>query len=171
MPYNWTTPIVDRTDEDVERLKQYDLIGYKNLTESQKMEWYNDMDGMKGALDKSDLNRIESNIGYLAEQTLISLPIMSRWAYEDIFDLSNANRVLTNIQKLVSRFSFRVQPQIPGAPLNSYQKINQIESLLLRMYEALNRVQIEPNFLTSDEKEIQFSDDKILSCWIPPVVD
>lgn len=166
--YYWQTPITDRTDEDVEKVKEYDLIGYKNLTNEQRAEWTSEL---KGALNRSDLNRIENNIGYLAEQTLISLPIMSRWAYEDIFDLSNANRILTNIQKLVSRFSFRVQPQIPGAPLNSYQKINQIESLLLRMYEALSRIQIEPNFLTSDDKEIQFSDDKILCCWIPPVVD
>lgn len=166
--YYWQTPITDRTDEDVEKVKEYDLIGYKNLTNDQRLEWVNEL---KGSLNRSDLNRIENNIGYLAEQTLISLPIMSRWAYEDIFDLSNANRILTNIQKLVSRFSFRVQPQIPGAPLNSYQKINQIESLLLRMYEALSRIQIEPNFLTSDDKEIQFSDDKILCCWIPPVVD
>lgn len=166
--YYWHTPITDRTDEDVEKVKEYDLIGYKNLTNEQRVEWTSEL---KGSLNRSDLNRIENNIGYLAEQTLISLPIMSRWAYEDIFDLSNANRILTNIQKLVSRFSFRVQPQIPGAPLNSYQKINQIESLLLRMYEALNRIQIEPNFLTSDGKEIQFSDDKILCCWIPPVVD
>ena len=161
---NWIRVVANRTDEDVEKVKEYDLIGYQNLTEEQKQEWDN---GMKGALNYSDLNRIENNIGYLAERTLISLNIKTDWDYDDIFDLNNANRILINIQQLCRRFSFIGQPNIPGAPLNDYRKINYIEDLLFHMYAAVERI-ILPNFITSDSKEIQMPDTKIFSCWVPP---
>lgn len=162
---NWIWVVANRTDEDVERVKEYDLIGYQNLTEEQKQEWNS---GMKGALNYSDLNRIENNIGYLAERTLISLNIKTDWNYDNIFDLNNANRILINIQQLCRRFRFYGQPNIPGTPLNDYRKINYIEELLHHMCAAVNRI-ILPNFITSDSKEIQMQDTKIFSCWIPPL--
>lgn len=161
---NWIWVVADRTDEDVELVKEYDLIGYQNLTEEQKQEWDN---GMKGALNYSDLNRIENNIGCLAEKTLISLDIKTDWNYDDIFDLNNANRILVNIQRLCRRFRFSRQPSIPGTPLNDYRKINYIEELLHHMYAAVGGI-ILPNFITSDSKEIQMQDTKIFSCWVPP---
>lgn len=164
---NWIWVVADRTDEDVELVKEYDLIGYQNLTEEQKQEWDN---GMKGALNYSDLNRIENNIGYLAEKTLISLDIKTDWNYDDIFDLNNANRILVNMQRLCRRFKFQKTPNIPGAPLNDYRKINYIESLLHSMYVAVNRDELEPNFITVDDKEIELHDSKLFACWIPPMV-
>ena len=162
---NWISPYYLRRDEFVERVKEYDLIGYQNLTEEQKQEWDN---GMEGALNFSDLNRIENNIGYLAEKTLISLNIKIDWNYNNVFDLANANRILVNIQRLCRRFRFENQPTIPGAPLNDYRKINTIEMLLYSMYRALDRIEL-PNFITSDNKEIQMPDTKIFSCWVPPL--
>ena len=163
---NWIPFGTSITDEDVERVKEYDLIGYQNLTEEQKQEWNS---GMKGALNCSDINRIENNIGYLAERTLISLNIKTNWNYDNIFDLNNANRILINIQQLCRRFKFTRQPNIPGTPLNDYRKINYIEELLHRMYAAVGGI-ILPNFITSDSKEIQMQDTKFFSCWIPPYV-
>lgn len=162
---NWISVVADRTDEDVELVKEYDLIGYQNLTDEQKQEWDN---GMKGALNYSDLNRIENNIGYLGEKTLISLDIKTDWNYNSIFDLNNANRILENMQRLCGRFSFSRQPNLPGVPLNDYRKINYVEALLHNMNKAVNRHELEPNFRTSDNKEIQMTDNKILACWIPP---
>ena len=60
MPF--TQPITDRTILDIDKLQEYDEIGYKNLTNAQKANW---MLGMKGALNASDLNRIESNQQYI----------------------------------------------------------------------------------------------------------
>lgn len=164
---NWIPVGTSITDEDVEKVKEYDLIGYQNLNAEQKQEWDN---GMKGALNYSYLNIIENNIGYLAERTLISLNIKTDWNYDDIFDLNNANRILINIQQLCRRFRFTRQPNIPGTPLNDYRKINYIKSLLHNMNNAVNRDELIPNFITSDNKEIQMTDNKILNCWIPPYV-
>lgn len=60
MPF--TQPITDRSILDIDKLQEYDEIGYKNLTNAQKAKW---MLGMKGALNASDLNRIESNQQYI----------------------------------------------------------------------------------------------------------
>lgn len=56
--------VYDRTQEDVERAK---LLTQKYaagaITETEKKEWAS---GMKGALNASDLNRIEGNIREIA---------------------------------------------------------------------------------------------------------
>ena len=75
-------PITDRTILDIDKLQEYDEIGYKNLTTEQKNEW---LSGMKGALNSSDLNRIESNQQYIF--TLLSnqyiLTFKTNWLMTD----------------------------------------------------------------------------------------
>ena len=60
---SWIAPITNRTQEDVDLVIQYEKIGYDNFTTEQKVVWNA---GMIGALNASDLNRIEGNIQYLA---------------------------------------------------------------------------------------------------------
>ena len=59
----WITPIINRTQADVDLVIEYGNIGYNNLTPEQKAVWDA---GMIGALNAKDLNRIELNIQYLA---------------------------------------------------------------------------------------------------------
>lgn len=164
----WINSITDRTDEDVELVKEYDLIGFTNLTEQQKSQWIN---GMIGALNTSDLNRIENNIAYLAGFAKITTNNKTNWAMNEIFNLENANRILTNIQLLCGRFSFSQPPNIPTIPLNEFSKINQIEKLLNQMYMASQIFVLRPNFITSDGKEILMSDREFFACWVPPEVE
>lgn len=129
----WQTPIFDRTDEDVLKVQTYDLIGYKYLTNEQKSEWDN---GLKGALNYKDLNRIEGNIEYLEDvYGAEGLDIKTNWIYTDIPKTSDFQRILNNIEALSELYEvFDTTPNIPNIPINTYQKINDIEKILYDMY-------------------------------------
>ena len=126
-------PITDRTILDIDKLQEYDEIGYKNLTMEQKNEW---LSGMKGALNSSDLNRIESNQQYIF--TLLSnqyiLTFKTNWLMTDFVEDSDENRILMNLKTLMQPFNFEEEPQVPEKPLNYFEKINQIENIILQMY-------------------------------------
>lgn len=126
-------PITDRSILDIDKLQEYDEIGYKNLTTEQKNEW---LSGMKGALNSSDLNRIESNQQYIF--TLLSnqyiLTFKTNWLMTDFVEDSDENRILMNLKTLMQPFNFEEEPQVPEKPLNYFEKINQIENIILQMY-------------------------------------
>ena len=126
-------PITDRSILDIQKLQEYDEIGYKNLTTEQKNEW---LIGMKGALNSSDLNRIESNQQYIF--TLLSnqyiLTFKTNWLMTDFVEDSDENRILMNLKTLMQPFNFEEEPQVPEKPLNYFEKINQIENIILQMY-------------------------------------
>ena len=126
-------PITDRSILDIQKLQEYDEIGYKNLTTEQKDEW---LSGMKGALNSSDLNRIESNQQYIF--TLLSnqyiLTFKTNWLMTDFVEDSDENRILMNLKTLMQPFNFEEEPQVPEKPLNYFEKINQIESIILQIY-------------------------------------
>lgn len=126
-------PITDRTILDIDKLQEYDEIGYKNLTTEQKNEW---LSGMKGALNSSDLNRIESNQQYIF--TLLSnqyiLTFKTNWLMTDFVEDSDENRILMNLKTLMQPFNFEEEPQVPEKPLNYFEKINQIENIILQIY-------------------------------------
>lgn len=127
-------PITDRTILDIDKLQEYDEIGYKNLTTEQKNEW---LSGMKGALNSSDLNRIESNQQYIF--TLLSnqyiLTFKTNWLMTEFVEDSDENRILMNLKTLMQPFNFEEEPQVPEKPLNYFEKINQIENIILQMYD------------------------------------
>lgn len=126
-------PITDRSILDIQKLQEYDEIGYKNLTTEQKNEW---LSGMKGALNSSDLNRIESNQQYILN--LLSnqyiLTFKTNWLMTDFVEDSDENRILMNLKTLMQPFDFNEQTVVPDEPLNYFEKINQIENIILQMY-------------------------------------
>lgn len=126
-------PITDRSILDIQKLQEYDEIGYKNLTTEQKNEW---LSGMKGALNSSDLNRIESNQQYILN--LLSnqyiLTFKTNWLMTDFVEDSDENRILMNLKTLMQPFNFEEEPQVPEKPLNYFEKINQIENIILQIY-------------------------------------
>lgn len=129
----WTQPITDRTILDIDKLQEYDEIGYKNLTTEQKNEW---LSGMKGALNSSDLNRIESNQQYILNilSNQYILTFKTNWLMTDFVEDSDENRILMNLKTLMQPFNFEEEPQVPEKPLNYFEKINQIENIILQMY-------------------------------------
>lgn len=127
-------PITDRSILDIQKLQEYDEIGYKNLTTEQKNEW---LSGMKGALNSSDLNRIESNQQYILN--LLSnqyiLTFKTNWLMTEFVEDSDENRILMNLKTLMQPFNFDEQTVVPDEPLNYFEKINQIENIILQMYD------------------------------------
>lgn len=126
-------PITDRTILDIDKLQEYDEIGYKNLTTEQKNEW---LSGMKGALNSSDLNRIESNQQYILNilSNQYILTFKTNWLMTDFVEDSDENRILSNLKTLMQPFNFEEEPQVPEKPLNYFEKINQIENIILQIY-------------------------------------
>lgn len=126
-------PITDRSILDIQKLQEYDEIGYKNLTTEQKNEW---LSGMKGALNSSDLNRIESNQQFILNllSAQYALTFKTNWLMTDFVEDSDENRILMNLKTLMQPFNFEEEPQVPEKPLNYFEKINQIENIILQMY-------------------------------------
>jgi len=128
----WITPINNRTRADVDKVQMYDELGYENLDIEQQQEWIN---GMIGALNATDMNRIENNISYINELlTVRDETSKTDWTMLDIFGEQDANRIILQIKNLLTRFDLVNAPDVPDVPLNYYTKINDIETLLLLMY-------------------------------------
>lgn len=128
----WITPINNRTQLDVDKVKMYDELGYENLDIEQQQEWIN---GMIGALNCTDMNRIENNISYINDLLLIKGETSkTNWTMLDIFGEQDANKIIRQIKNLLTRFDLINAPDVPDIPLNYYTKINDIETLLLMMY-------------------------------------
>lgn len=63
--YGIVNLITDRTAEDVQRIDMLVNKGWENFTDSEKLEW---LDNMKGAYNASDLNRVGCATTYLANR-------------------------------------------------------------------------------------------------------
>lgn len=159
-------PITDRSILDIQKLQEYDEIGYNNLTTEQKNEW---LSGMKGALNSSDLNRIESNQQYILN--LLSnqyiLTFKTNWLMTDFVEDSDENRILMNLKTLMQPFNFEEEPQVPEKPLNYFEKINQIENIILQMYNKYNErgESIRGGFYTDQNESFITSDDEDLNVF------
>lgn len=129
-------PIFDRTQSDVIKLQDFLSRGYKNLTDDEKNEWLNT--NFKGALNSSDLNRIEQNMNVLSG--FLSLTIRAKtWQETDIPANPDFTRIRNNLisirnQAVSQELIYDSTPEIPDLPWNSYQKINDIEKIIYDIY-------------------------------------
>ncbi|MGN0384607.1 MAG: hypothetical protein ACI4EX_01860 [Lachnospiraceae bacterium] len=130
--YNLPCFIFDRTQEDVDRVKELSDIGWEHMTDSEKAEW---MSGLKGALNKSDLNRIENNCSIIAQ--LLGLPMKTYknevpdYPTTDYFENLIGNVASIRVAGMVSCDT----PAVPDLPLNTWQKVNAVEKILHDVYE------------------------------------
>lgn len=120
--------VFDRTQDDVNRLKELNQKYIKGtITESEIAEW---MSGGKGALNLSDLNRVEGNVKTLASYLAVSVDTRT-WSKGDIPRTSDYKRILENVQKIRDAwFALTTTPITPKQPLNYYEKWNEIERIL-----------------------------------------
>lgn len=134
----WITPIFDRTQTDVD-------IAIQKITEwiTATISGYShDVYDLKGCLNVSDINRIEENIGYLAE--LLNdygyFPDVSvrTWENADIPTENDIKRIVHNVSELVE--SFRQHSDAPTIPssLMRYDDVNAIEKNLYLMKKLIN---------------------------------
>lgn len=129
-------PVFDRTQSDVIKLQDFLSRGYKNLTDDEKIEWLNT--NFKGALNSSDLNRIEKNMNVLSD--FLGLTIGAKtWQETDIPINSDFTRIKNNLisirnQAEVKNLIYDSTPEVPDLPFNHYQKINDIERIIYDIY-------------------------------------
>lgn len=138
----WKEPIFDRTLDDVnfaiQKLKEWK----NNHTHSGDVDSIYDL---KGCLNLSDLNRIECNITYLAEQleSLAYHPdVRSRqWGIADMPNQNDVSRILANIRSIIE--SFYRPSESPPLPTTmvSYTDINAIEENLYLIKHLLDCMQ------------------------------
>lgn len=100
---------------------------------------------LKGCLNLIDLNRIEENIAYLAEEmeSFSYSPNIheKKWAKADIPTQNDMSRIIENIRSLISAFySPSTPPSLPTTML-SYADINAIEENLYLINELLDCMQ------------------------------
>jgi hypothetical protein len=135
MPLIWNDAIFDRTQEDVDRVKYLTkryLSG--DITDEEVIEYAQDL---KGALNKSDLERILNNIALLDEvlETHLVIPTIPENVPPDVnFFL----QLRTCVQTIRSSYTIHSDtPTTPIQPLNTYGKWNDIERILFDVYDIL----------------------------------
>ena len=130
----WRTPIVDRTQADVDEVNALKGIAWDDMTETQKTAWSK---GLKGALNESDLERIENNIHLLSEVLELGL-ITYDGSIPYIPNLSYWSNLILNVSTIRTSYSVHSDtPQVPDEPINRYEKVNDIEKILLDIYEII----------------------------------
>lgn len=130
--------VYDRTQADVDRVKElYEKYINGTITESEKEEWKS---GIKGALNASDLNRVEWNTAVIGDLMNIGV-ITKEWICGEILNINDFQRIRDNVQLLrESWFVLTTSPPTPTQPLNTYQKWNDLEKILHDVYYAYGRM-------------------------------
>lgn len=167
----WQEPIFNRTLSDVDALKslarRIASTGWDNISQEDKIKWllgnpvhllasdstFKTSDGLYlvvgdgkilGALNATDLNRIQNNVRYIKEflETISIFVTIDdsnpRWETGDYILLSNIDKIISNINLLINSnvvFS-NIQNIIPSNPVN-FTKINEIEKALFDMYSLI----------------------------------
>ena len=125
--------IYDRTQADVDRAKELYNIGWANMTDAQKEEW---LGGLKGCLNTTDLSRIENNIFAISQLFGAALQT-NKDSVPDIPGVAYFSQLLENIKVLRALgFIYLTTPETPREPINTYQKVNDIERILRDIYSV-----------------------------------
>ena len=85
----------------------------------------------------------------------------TNWSYIDIPSRLDFQRIVDNLKVLVNRGkALKTTPEIPELPLNSYQKINDLEKILYNLYWVYENESLA--FARNDERfksELYSNDD------------
>ena len=155
----WIEPITDRTQEDVDLVKQLN-----QFSQNPEDMWYNNL---KGALNRSDLLRIGNDIGILLElvgeetrfhhlypatnlypsTTLYpgTITYQGSSGVDVLYDppelptYSNYYSILRNYLYVLYSYSYyySTTPPPPPDPYNTYETWNDVETFLKDMYSVL----------------------------------
>lgn len=123
--------ITDRTLSDVNRVKEITAKARTGTwTESERAEW---ISGMKGALNYTDFNRIESGIQELGFIVGASVSVRTDWTIDGYMKVSDATRWLSNINSIRAKCSGPSAIADTPESMNklNFSTMNQIEQILL----------------------------------------
>ena len=128
----WKLTVTDRSETDVHRILELLKKGWMNFSELEKEEWKTDL---KGALNKSDLERIQNNIQLLSDVLELDLKVS---AVPEIPNKVFFDEVIANTESIRNAYCIHADtPVTPSQPLNSFIKWNDIEKILDDVYNIL----------------------------------
>ena len=136
--------VTDRTAADVARWRALHDKGWAAMTPAERTEWSN---GMKGAYNYSDMNRVESAVEYLVtlfadRGTNLTLTMKTDWTNTSYPTRTDMARYFGNVEAL--RNATGVALNAPPTPTVDtrfdYQKANDLEKILLAVEEWLDSV-------------------------------
>lgn len=142
--------VYNRTMEDVEHVIELTRKYQEGtITDEEKRIWSN---GMKGAINASDLNRIESNISVVASILCAKIKDSRKdWTSYDIPYTEDYDRIINNTQIIRDALPYAPGvPTVPGRPLNTFEKWNDIERITHDMKELYIRI-INSRYQCGDE--------------------
>ena len=138
--------ITNRTQEDVDRVKELNNAGFSGWTTAEVAEYLADL---KGAYNASDLNRVESAVNYVLSRMKANgydypdLTIKNTWQISEFMQKSETERYLANIRDLRGRFT--VPEWTPEVPADmdgfTYQEANDIERILEIIDEYITKIE------------------------------
>lgn len=142
--YGMLNLITDRTQADVDRVRQLAQKGFRNMTADEKTEWLN---GLKGAYNASDLNRVGAAVAYVAGRLTgygyaVSVDPRQDWQVTDIPTQESMTAYLADVATL--RAALTVAADTPEVPEDmerlTWQEANDIEKILVDVDELLTRM-------------------------------
>ena len=128
------TLVTDRTQADVERVRELAAKGFSAMTSDEQAEW---LAGMKGAYNASDLNRVGTALNYLAGRLAsicgksITWTAKTDWAVTDIITASQAEAYRKQVQSIRDALAYPAgTPDAPELGRLNYTGANDIERIL-----------------------------------------
>ena len=138
------TLITDRTQVDVERVRELAAKGFSAMTADERAEW---LAGMKGAYNASDLNRVGTALNYLAGRLAsicgrsITWTAKADWAVTDIITASQAEAYRKQVQSIRDALTYPAgTPDAPELGRLTYTGANDIERILTLCEELIVNV-------------------------------
>ena len=121
--------ITDRTQSDVDRVKEITAQARTGpWTKSEQSEW---LAGMKGALNYTDFNRIESGIQELGSIVGASVSVRTDWTVDGYMKVSDATRWLSNIN------SIRTKCSGPSGIVDTPESMNKLDFSTMNHIEPI----------------------------------
>ena len=138
------TLITDRTQADVERVKELAVKGFAGMTTDEQAEW---LTGMKGAYNASDLNRVGTALNYLSVRLdticgrSITWTAKTDWAVTDIATASQAAEYRQQVQDIRDALAYPAgTPDAPELNRLTYTGANDIERILVLCEELIDNI-------------------------------
>jgi hypothetical protein len=136
--------ITDRTQFDVDRVNMLVKKGWANMTPEERSEWEN---GLKGAYNCTDLNRVQSAVRYLRDRFadvgyFVDVSDAKTWTLQDAPTRADMAEYLADIKAIRGVLApFNTTPAMPGTMVGlTYIKANQIEKILLDVDSLLSNM-------------------------------
>ena len=155
MPTQLDNLIFDRTQSDVDRVKQLTAaLVAGTATAAERAEF---LAGMKGAYNATDLNRVGAAVNYLRNRlsddagTYVDVSPKTDWTETDIPNQQQATQYIADIQNI--RAAFLLPEGTPEAPDTltglTYSGANAIETILYNLNKTIDALRI--TLITSGE--------------------